>query len=99
VSLNVVDDYNIPGHNMRTWEIPAAGGVMLSTFTPEQAEFFPEGEAAFYYRSPEEMDAIVSRLKADESLVRRVREAAAQIARANLYEHRVEAMARDLETT
>ena len=25
VSLNIVDDLKLPGHNMRTWEIPASG--------------------------------------------------------------------------
>ena len=57
ISLNVVGDLNVPGHNMRTFEVPASGGVMLSRYTREQDELFPENVAATYYRSPAELDA------------------------------------------
>jgi spore maturation protein CgeB len=92
ISLNIVGDLNIPGHNMRTFEIPACGGVMLSTFTKEQAEFFPEGEAAFYYRDPSELDSIIDRLLGDEGLRKRVKQRALKLAQHNDYRNR----ARDL---
>ncbi|MGH9316877.1 MAG: glycosyltransferase family protein [Thermoanaerobaculia bacterium] len=95
-ALNIVDDLNMPGHNMRAWEIPAAGGVMLSTYTPEQDEFFPEGEAAFYYRDPGEIDDVLSRLEAQPSLVSRVRDKAEAIARENTYERRVTQMLEEI---
>jgi hypothetical protein len=88
VSLNVVNDLNMPGHNMRTFEIPASGGVMLSTFTEEQAAFFPEGEAAFYYREPEELDAAIDRILEDEPLRKRVRQNALRISQDHTYVHR-----------
>ena len=55
VSLNVLNAENLGGPNMRTFEIPGSGGVMLARYSPEQHEFFPEGEAAAYYRSPAEI--------------------------------------------
>ena len=60
-SLNVLNAENLGGPNMRTFEIPASGGVMLARYSPEQDEFFPEGEAALYYRSPAEIDDKIDR--------------------------------------
>ena len=99
VALNIVDDLNIPGHNMRTFEIPASGGVMLSTYTEEQAEFFPEGEAAWYYRDPAELDGLIERLLAPASrdARERTRERARQIARDHTYEKRAESLLKILE--
>jgi hypothetical protein len=92
VSLNIVDDLNMPGHNMRTFEIPASGGVMLATYTQEQAEFFPEGEAAWYYRDPRELDDLIDRLLRDDQTLERTRRLALQIAQNHTYDHRAESL-------
>jgi len=96
LSLNVVDDLNVPGHNMRTFEIPAARGLMLSTYTAEQAEFFPEEEAALYYRKPEEIDENIERALKDETWADRLRGRAMMIAADHHYTERVKAMNADL---
>jgi hypothetical protein len=96
VSLNVVDDLNMPGHNMRTFEIPAAGGLMLSTYTAEQAEFFPEGEAALYYRDPGEMDGKIERALKDRTWAERLKQQAIRIAADHHYTVRVKVMTAEL---
>ena len=88
VSLNVVDDLNMPGHNMRTFEIPASAGVMLAPYSDAQAEFFPENEAAAYYRSPEELDAKIDWLLGDAALRARIRANAVRLAASQTYDHR-----------
>ena len=88
VVLNIVNAHNMPGHNMRTFEIPASGGVMLATYTAEQAEFFPEGEAAWYYRDPAEIDAILDRLFNDPAALERTRCAALELAKQHDYQSR-----------
>jgi len=95
VSLNVVDDLNMPGHNMRTFEIPASAGVMLASYTDEQAEFFPENEAAAYYRSPEELDAKIDWLLGDDALRMRIRGNAARLAASQTYDYRAVEMLRE----
>lgn len=92
VSLNIVDDLNMPGHNMRTFEIPASGGLMLSTHTREQAEFFPEEEAALYYRNLDELDAKLDRALGDRAWSARARRRAAAIAAGHTYTQRVKTM-------
>ena len=99
VSLNIVDDLNMPGHNMRTFEIPGSGGVMLSRFTEEQASIFPDNEAAVYYRSPGELDQCISRLISDKALSARIRRNALAIAKSHTYVSRATAIASELELT
>lgn len=55
IMLNFIRKQNGNSHNMRTFEIPACGGLMLSNRTIEQAEFFREGIEADYFSSLEEL--------------------------------------------
>lgn len=99
VALNVLSDLNMPGHNMRTFEIPGSGGLMLSTYTDEQAAFFPEGEAAVYYRHPSELDDQIDRILCDRVWATRVRTRAASIAAAHTYAARVTTMLEELRAS
>lgn len=96
VCLNVLNDLNMPGHNMRTFEIPGGGGLMLSSYTPEQAEFFPEDDAAVYYRDPAEIDDKIDRILADRPWAARLRARAASIAGTHTYVSRAGALLADL---
>lgn len=88
VSLNVLNAENLGGPNMRTFEIPASGGVMLARYSREQDEFFPEGEAAAYYRSPTELDDKIDELLRDHDLRGRLRRNALRLAAAQTYDVR-----------
>jgi spore maturation protein CgeB len=96
VSLNVLADENTPGHNMRTFEIPGSGGLMLSTYTAEQAEFFPEDEAALYYRDPDEIDDKIDRVLQDPVWAETLRRHALAIATQHHYTERARAIVADL---
>jgi spore maturation protein CgeB len=49
VQLNVFRPHNEGSHNMRTFEMPAAGAIMLAPRSVEHEGFFVEGEEAFFY--------------------------------------------------
>ena len=49
VQLNLFRQYNEGSHNMRTFEIPAVGGIQLTEYSTEQADFFKEGEEIFSF--------------------------------------------------
>ena len=55
VQLNLFRQYNEGSHNMRTFEIPAVGGIQLTEYSTEQADFFKEGEEIFFFRGKEDM--------------------------------------------
>jgi spore maturation protein CgeB len=97
LSLNVLNAESLEGHNMRTFEIPASGGVMLARYTAAQDELFPENEAAAYYRSPSEMDDKIDALLGDPDLCARLRRNALRLAAANTYDERAAAVLRECE--
>ena len=94
ISLNVVGDLNVPGHNMRTFEVPASGGVMLSRYTREQDEFFPENVAAAYYRSPAELDAKIESLLNEPEARARIRRVAVRMSAGHTYDQRAAVLLR-----
>ncbi|MDZ7380079.1 MAG: glycosyltransferase, partial [candidate division KSB1 bacterium] len=56
VALCLVRHANRDGHVMRTFEIPAMGGCMLTEDTAEHCEIFgEEGQAVVYFRTIPEM--------------------------------------------
>jgi len=69
VSLCLVRRANRDGHAMRSFEAPAMRGCLLVEATPDHREMFgPEGEAALYFRTPEEAAAQAHRLLSDAPL-------------------------------
>jgi spore maturation protein CgeB len=103
VSLNVLNAENLGGPNMRTFEVPGSGGVMLARYSPAQDEFFPENEAAVYYRSPAEIDDKIEWLLGDGELRARLRKNAARLAAKQTYDVRAAQVLRecgiDISTT
>lgn len=55
VQLNFFRPHNAESHNMRSFEVPACGGIMLAEDSVEHRAFFESDREAFYFRSPEEM--------------------------------------------
>lgn len=55
ISLNIIDDTNYPGSNMRFFEIPAAGGLQLCSTCPEMEDRYRNGQDLFYYHSEAEL--------------------------------------------
>jgi spore maturation protein CgeB len=49
VNLNIFRPHNEGSHNMRTFEIPAIGGIMLAPSSKEHSMFFKENEEFFTY--------------------------------------------------
>ncbi|HVU57442.1 MAG TPA: glycosyltransferase [Puia sp.] len=49
VQLNLLRIHNEDSHNMRTFEAPGVGGIMLAPRTTEHMLFFTDGEDAFLY--------------------------------------------------
>lgn len=88
VSLNVLNAENLGGPNMRTFEIPGSGGVMLARYSVAQDELFPENEAAVYYRTAEELDDKIEHLLGDRPFRMRIRKNAARLAATQTYDVR-----------
>jgi spore maturation protein CgeB len=57
VQVNIFRPHNEGSHNMRSFEIPAVGGIMLAPDSPEHRAFFAEGKEIFIYKNKEDMVA------------------------------------------
>lgn len=55
VAINILRRQNEGSHNMRTFETPGCGGILASQFSHDQNSVFPDGQAAIYFRTPQEM--------------------------------------------
>jgi spore maturation protein CgeB len=49
VQLNLMRIHNVRSHNMRTFEVPAIGGIMLAPNNAEHESFFNNGHEAFFF--------------------------------------------------
>ena len=54
IQLNIMRIHNENSHNMRTFEIPAIGGIQLAPRTIEHETFFLEGKEIFLYDNLED---------------------------------------------
>lgn len=95
LSLNVLNAENLGGPNMRTFEVPGSGGVMLARYSPQQDEFFPENEAAVYYRTPQELDEKITAVLHDPELRARIRRNAIRLSAAQTYDARAMVVLRE----
>lgn len=54
VQLNLMRIHNLNSHNMRSFDIPGVGGIMLAPYTADHANYFVNQEEVFLFRNSEE---------------------------------------------
>lgn len=55
VQLNIFREHNEDSHNMRSMEVPGAGGIMLAPRSREHSMFFEEDKEVFFYNNIEDL--------------------------------------------
>ena len=93
VTLCLVRRANRDGHSMRTFELPAMGGCLLTQDTQEHRDIFgPEGNATVYFKNSAEMIEKLRWLLANEPERNRLATAAQKIIvnGKQTYQHRLE---------
>lgn len=73
ICLNLLRPQNRGSHNMRTFELPAMGGLMLTLRTAEQQDFFPENDSCFMYADVAELKAKIKYILANKQEADQVR--------------------------
>lgn len=75
VQLNIMRVHNLGSHNMRSFEIPAIGGIQLAPDSVEHREFFENGKEIFLYTDLDsclvQINHLMSLSKEEASLIRR----------------------------
>lgn len=95
INLNRIDLTNYPAANMRFFEIPTAGGMMLSSPCPEMAQVFRDSEAAAYFGDDTDLTKKVEQLLGADT--RQMRSLAHETLLAgHTYRHRLETIIQNL---
>ena len=66
---NIIED----SHNMRTFEVPAYGGLLIAQRTTEQEAFFEEDKEIVFFDSPEELRDKLLYVKNNPSVVNTIK--------------------------
>lgn len=74
IGLNILRPQNESGHNIRTFEIPATGTLMLSERSRELLNLFEEDREAVYFSSPGELNQKVEYLLQNDILTKYIAE-------------------------
>jgi len=75
IQLNIFRPHNIGSHNMRTFEIPAIGGLQLAPESAENREFFLPDSEIVLYSSVEELNEKINWLLENPNIVKDIKEA------------------------
>ncbi len=89
MGLNILRPQNEEGHNIRTYEIPATGTLMLSERSKELLNLFIEDKEAVYFSSPDELKQKVEYLLQNPTLIESIAEAGYQKTLENTINHRI----------
>ena len=84
--------------SMKTFEIPAAGGLMLSNFTETQNIFFKNGIEAIYYNNLEEANDLISFYLKNESLIKKIKQNAMKAVTRHTYTSRAQSVIKYVNT-
>ncbi len=93
VQINMLRVHNLTSHNMRTFDIPGAGGIEVAPYTNDHNRFFKDGEEIFLYRDAEHCVSIINNLlssSAEDIMLKRKAARAASLQRKYSYKDRSE---------
>ncbi|MGJ5673021.1 MAG: CgeB family protein [Nostochopsis sp.] len=93
MGLNILRPQNEEGHNIRTYEIPATGTLMLSERSRELLNLFVEDKEAVYFSNPDELKQKVEYLLQNPALIKSISEAGYKKSLENTITNRVTQMA------
>lgn len=87
--INLYRPQNRDSHNMRTFEVPAYGGLLISERNDETICFFPENECAIMFSSPEELREKILWVIENREAAEKIRISGSEIARIHSYDDRL----------
>ncbi len=97
ICLNMLRPQNRGSHNMRTFELPAMGGLMLTLRTVEQQEFFPENESCYMYSDIAELKTKIEHIMTNKQEAQRVRARGMEQVKEHSYNNRARFLIEELK--
>lgn len=88
ISINILREQNNGSHNMKTFEIPAMGGLLVTTRSYEQNVFFPENKASVMFGSTKELQDKINFLFNNEKIAMKIRNKGFELSKKHSYINR-----------
>ena len=88
ISINLLRDQNKSSHNMRTFEVPAMGGLLLTKRSKEQKKFFPENKASIMYANKKEFLKKINFILKNKNKMSKIRELSYKLSKKHSYTRR-----------
>ena len=88
VCLNILREQNLDSHNMKTFEIPSMGGLLLTKKNKDQNDFFPNNSACIMYRNINEAKLAVNSVINNYKKYKLIQNNAYKIAKKHSYKER-----------
>jgi spore maturation protein CgeB len=88
ISINILREQNQGSHNMKTFEIPAMGGLLLTTRSYEQNVFFPENRASVMFNNVKELQDKIDFLLNNEKIAMKIRNRGFKLSKKHSYINR-----------
>ena len=88
VSINILRDQCKDSHNMRTFEIPAMGGLMLTTRSKQQNFFFKEDEECLMFSGKKELQKKIKDIIKNKTKIQELKDRAYLKSRKHSYTNR-----------
>jgi spore maturation protein CgeB len=98
LSINILRRQNKNSHNMKTFEIPAMGGLLVTSRSKEQNIFFPENKASIMFSSISELQKKILFLKKNTKIAERIRQKGFELSRYHSYNERAKYLLKIINT-
>jgi spore maturation protein CgeB len=100
ININIIDDTNYPGANMRFFEIMGAGGLQLSSSCPEMESIFIDKQDIVYFHSKQSLIEKIDYILNSPNIEKQIRENGYKKVQNNhTYKHRTETLLNQLNIT
>lgn len=87
-SINILRHQNITSHNMRTFEVPAMGGLLLTDQSNEQQFYFKNGEDCLMYSSITDLKKKINFIQKNKKKMLNIKRNAYKKSRVHSYTNR-----------
>lgn len=97
ISLNILRKQNLTSHNMKTFEIPSQNGLMLTTRSKEQNNFFTENKSCFMYSSIKELNKKIDYIFKNPKKAEKIRRSGSKVVKRHSYINRVKYLMNEMK--
>lgn len=96
ISINILRNQDTGSHNMKTFEIPAMGGLMLTTRSAEQNDFFPENKGCFMFDGTKELEKKIEYILNNPKIAKKVRIKGIKLSKFHAYYRRIDKILKNI---